>query len=62
MSEIDACIKIAGHIMVGEFPAIFIGNGMHPVDVGVSPSTTVSRTAPAVLWNESDAFIQRADR
>ena len=51
MREIDASLKATGHtLMVGKFTAIVVGDGMHPVDIhGVSPSTTASRTASAVL-------------
>ena len=38
MREVDASLKVTGHaFVVGEFPAIVIGDGMHPVDVRGKP-------------------------
>ena len=38
MGEIDTGIKVTGHaFVVGKFPTIVIGDGMHPVDVRAEP-------------------------
>ena len=61
MREIDARLKFAGHaLVVGKFPAIVIGDGMHPVDVRGKPGyDSVSDSLGRLVEDGPDDRIPR---
>ena len=61
MREIDTRIKVTGHtFVVGQFPAIVIGDGMHPVDLRAKPiDDSMTDGLGCLMENRTDYRIQR---